>query len=60
MNANVCSKKIKEISELDVVVQGSPFSDKVNEDGEEEEDDDDDEDEDEDEDDDDAEEKNDN
>jgi hypothetical protein len=61
LNANVCSKKIKEISELDVVVQGSPFSDKVNEDGEEEEDDDDDEEEDEDdEDDDDAEEKNDN
>ena len=61
LNANVCSKKIKEISELDVVVQGSPFSDKVNEDGEEEEEDDDDEEEDEDdEDDDDAEEKNDN
>ena len=42
--------KIKEISELDVVVHGSPFSDKLNEDGEEEKDDDDeDEDEDEDE-----------
>jgi hypothetical protein len=50
LNAKVCSKTIKEISELDVVVHGSPFSDKLNEDGEEEKDDDDeDEDEDEDE-----------